>query len=87
MALLCLLSLTTSCANEVLVRTEYVPVEIPSSMLQDCPGVAWTGGDYRDLGKLAVARGAALDACNLRLQKLREYQKRILKNPDSAVEE
>lgn len=72
-----LASLTTACATspEPLKVTEYVNVYFPDSQLVDCSKTEYVPGrTYRDLGKLAAARGTDLDNCNDRWRALREYQ-------------
>lgn len=53
-------------------------VGIPDALLQDCPGVEWAGGSYRQLAELALAREAALRDCNDQLREARAYQRNAL---------
>lgn len=73
----CLLISISGCAKpEAVVITEYRYQALPEAFLLDCPGTEWRGGTYRDLSKLAAARGADLDACNARLREARGFQAR-----------
>lgn len=85
---LCLASLTTACAEQpVTVVTVYQPVYLPERFLVDCSKAGWGGGSFRDVGALAVRRGADIDACNRQLRAAREYQADLRARENGGIPE
>lgn len=73
----CLLTSITGCAKtEYIVVTETRFVDLPERFLLDCAITEWVdGGSFRDLAKLAAARGVDLAVCNAQLREAREFQR------------
>jgi hypothetical protein len=70
-----LLPFLTSCATDPQIVTRYVTKPIPESLLGDCEKSELQGNTYQAAIDLAISRGKDLDACNQRIQGIREYNR------------
>jgi hypothetical protein len=63
----------TGCATDPVIQTEIQIQRVPDALLVPCPIPSLDGNTYQAAIELALARGAALQECNRRLEDIRRW--------------